>query len=467
MRFTDATMEKDFRVDHQAQRVVWVRLMTTAALLHVTVSGVQSVRRISMWSPEWADWIFYFRFFVVAPLWAILVISTFLPGHLRRAEWLHPIVMFGALVSLAVMNMGLGVASVGVGALLTVDFGMVMLASVIVLPMRFRWMAVAAVGACGLNMVFAYAILPFSIMGSGTLLLTFIMITVVSLALGWGRERTDRALYAQHVHVRQLAEKLEARGAELARLNAEKSEFMAVAAHDLRAPLGLVRGTLEMLRDGRLSGEARRETAMAQAESETGRMLTLVDDYLGAYAAESGALRVDRQRLDLGATAKAVAERHSPLAAKKQQAISVDAPVGRVWVWADTGLLGQVADNFVSNALKFSAPETTVRLELLEAEGAGVARLAVVDEGPGISAEAQPRLFQKFGRLGHCTTGGESSTGLGLAVAKRLAEAMSGRVGCESPVNADGTGAMFWVELPVAGANQNQGAANPTSSHEV
>jgi signal transduction histidine kinase len=100
-------------------------------------------------------------------------------------------------------------------------------------------------------------------------------------------------------------------------------------------------------------------------------------------------------------------------------------------------MLAQVADNFVTNALKFSAAGATVRVELLVAEaageggsgGGGVARLTVTDEGPGIAAEEQGRLFTKFGKGSARATAGEASTGLGLAVAKRLAEAMGGAVG--------------------------------------
>jgi len=84
---------------------------------------------------------------------------------------------------------------------------------------------------------------------------------------------------------------------------------------------------------------------------------------------------------------------------------------------------------------------------LLVAEGGGPARLVVVDAGPGIATAEQGKLFRKFGRLGHKPTGGEASTGLGLAVAKRLAEAMGGAVGCESEA---GRGATFWIELPRA-----------------
>jgi signal transduction histidine kinase len=114
------------------------------------------------------------------------------------------------------------------------------------------------------------------------------------------------------------------------------------------------------------------------------------------------------------------------------------------WIEADAALLAQVADNFVSNAIKFSPAGTAVRIEVQTADGHPWARLAVIDRGPGIAADEQANLFRKFGRASTRPTAGETSHGLGLAVAKRLAEAMGGSVGCESEA---GAGATFWVEL--------------------
>jgi signal transduction histidine kinase len=191
-------------------------------------------------------------------------------------------------------------------------------------------------------------------------------------------------------------------------------------------------------------------------------MHTLVNDYLGAHALESGTVPVRWERLDLGAAAQAAGARHAGAATMKGQRIETDAPLGKVWVTADAGMLAQVADNFVTNALKFSAAGATVRVELLVAEaegGGGVARLTVTDEGPGIAAEEQGRLFTKFGKGSARATAGEASTGLGLAVTKRLAEAMGGSVGCESPANERGTGAVFWVEVALAGEGGGGGAA--------
>lgn len=265
---------------------------------------------------------------------------------------------------------------------------------------------------------------------------TSVAVAVVFIAVTWARERLLRTSFAQQ-------EQLEQMNAELARLNAEKNEFMAIAAHDLRSPLALVGGVAEQMKKVAPAGKLVEGAALIEAQ--TGRMLSLVNDYLGAHAAESGTLPVRLARLDLGEVARDAARRHAAAAGAKQQTLEIGGDRSATWSDADAALLAQVVDNFVTNAIKFSPRGAAVRLEVQTAEGHPRARLAVIDRGPGIAPDEQANLFRKFGRASTRPTGGETSHGLGLAVAKRLAEAMGGAVGCESE---PGAGATFWIELP-------------------
>jgi len=441
LRFADAALERRFRAERQTEGLLRSRVTAVVALLYVAVVGWTQAQRPEYFGPEFLAWSLHYRFLVVVPLWLLLFVASYLPGHQRRAEWVYAAATVGAVWGLVLRGLGFWINT----SALTVDFALVLLTSVIVLPMCLPALAAtAAIGATG-AVAWVFVLTPAGSPIFSTAALNFLFSTLVAMALGWGRERNDRVLFAQREHVRTLNTELERTNAELARLNAEKNEFMAVAAHDLRAPLGIVRGMLELLRDGKVASAEKRADAIAQSHAETQRMLALVDDYLGAHAAESGALPVRLARVDLGEAAAAVAARHAETARAKSQRIDVDAPAGSVWVRADAALLAQVSDNFLSNAIKFSPRGAPVRIELHVAEGGGAARLAVIDAGPGIAAAEQTKLFQKFGRLGHKPTGGETSTGLGLAVAKRLAEAMGGSVGCESEA---GRGATFWIELP-------------------
>ncbi len=265
---------------------------------------------------------------------------------------------------------------------------------------------------------------------------TAAIISLVLIAVTWARERLQRISFAQQ-------EQLAAINAELARLNAEKNEFMAIAAHDLRAPLATVGAAAAQV--AAAPATEKQHQAAALIAAQTGRMLALVDDYLGTHAAESGTLPLRRTPLNLGEVARGAAQRHAVTATAKQQRLELAGDGAPVSAEADPALLAQIIDNFVTNALKFSPAGATVRLEVQTAADHPRARLAVIDEGPGIAADEQANLFRKFGRASTRPTGGESSHGLGLAVAKRLAEAMGGTVGCDSEV---GRGATFWVELP-------------------
>ena len=112
-------------------------------------------------------------------------------------------------------------------------------------------------------------------------------------------------------------------------------------------------------------------------------------------------------------------------------------------VRCDKERLYQVLENLVSNALKFSPPET--RVVVRQRVGTDSVRIEVQDAGPGVDPTERSRLFQEFTRLSNRPTGTESSTGLGLYIARRLIEAQHGRLGAEFPPEG---GSIFWLELP-------------------
>lgn len=228
---------------------------------------------------------------------------------------------------------------------------------------------------------------------------------------------------------------------KLARLNNEKTEFLGIAAHDLRNPLSSIIGFAELLS---LEPE-QRVNEMARDISIGGRrMLTLINDLLDANAIEQGIHGSRIERCDLAALTQQCLGAHRPAAEAKR--ISVEfAADGPRWVHADRKATAQILDNLLSNAVKYSPLGGTVRVSI-ESQSEWC-EWAVRDQGQGISAEDQARLFQKFTRLTARPTAGESSVGLGLSIVKRLAEAMRGSVACQSQ---PGQGATFSLRLPAA-----------------
>jgi two-component system, sensor histidine kinase and response regulator len=174
------------------------------------------------------------------------------------------------------------------------------------------------------------------------------------------------------------------------------------------------------------------------------RMRDLITNLLDVNAIEQGKFTSNIEPCDIGDLVKRSVENNQPAATRKSIAMRVGASEG-LWAKADAAATLQILDNLISNALKYSPPNTTVHVHTLPE--ANYILVSVRDEGPGISQADQKRLFQKFTRLSARPTGGESSTGLGLAIVKRLAESMSGSIQCYS---APGTGSNFTLRLPVS-----------------
>lgn len=171
-------------------------------------------------------------------------------------------------------------------------------------------------------------------------------------------------------------------------------------------------------------------------------MRDLIANLLDVNAIEQGKFVVKKERCDVRALIEESLEHNQSAAAKKQIVIRVGIS-DDLWAIGDSAAVLQILDNLISNALKYSPPNTTVHVHAMPERESIV--INVRDEGPGISEADQKKLFQKFTRLTARPTGGESSTGLGLAIVKKLAEAMSGSIQCLSTL---GSGSTFALRLP-------------------
>jgi signal transduction histidine kinase len=234
---------------------------------------------------------------------------------------------------------------------------------------------------------------------------------------------------------------LAASNERLVHLNNEKNEFLGIAAHDLKNPLSVIVGSAELLK---MSKEPAKVEKMANliAAAAT-RMRDLVINLLDANAIEQGKFISNIERCDIRSLVEQSVDHNQQSADKKGITLRLGTSDG-LWAKADRAATLQILDNLVSNALKYSPPNTTVHVHATpETEWI---LISVRDEGPGISEADQKKLFQKFTRLTARPTGGESSTGLGLSIVKRLAEAMSGTIQCQSVV---GFGATFMLRLPL------------------
>lgn len=243
------------------------------------------------------------------------------------------------------------------------------------------------------------------------------------------RVRTHVALKSARDRLKQLAE--------------DKDELLGILAHDLRNAIGSVHMTAQVLGE-RLAagGDARLAGLSDNILSATSRTLAFLKEFLANTVADHG-LAVKREPVRAWEVARQVVGGYEGAAERKEIRLETELPEPSPTVCADAAALGQVLDNLVSNAIKFSPNGKTVRVLARDA-GAHV-DLVVKDEGPGFTAEDRQRMFGRYRRLSARPTAGEPSTGLGLSIVKRLVDAMGGELVCDS---TPGAGTIFIVRLP-------------------
>lgn len=259
--------------------------------------------------------------------------------------------------------------------------------------------------------------------------------------------RLDQQLTQRLNEVRLLRAELEAANARLVRLDAEKSGFLRMAAHDLRAPLTVIRGYVQMVRDEAeppLAEDAAEFLGIALARTE--QMARLIDNLLDVEKIESGEVTLRRQPVDLASLVEHVGSGFLPMAQKKGLTLSWEVSPGLPRPRADWDRLVQALNNLVSNALNFTPAHGRVTIDALQ-QGPEVV-VQVTDTGHGISQADQQRLFQRFFRTDDARQQRTAGTGLGLSIVKAVVEQHGGRVFCRSQL---GQGSTFGFSLPLEG----------------
>lgn len=244
-----------------------------------------------------------------------------------------------------------------------------------------------------------------------------------------------------HLQNQTLLEQQKQLVAQLSSANAAKNKFVGMAAHDLRNPLTSIRGLSEFLRDGPLSPDQLELVELIHGASQS--MLDLVNELLDVATIEAGELKLDLQPSNFGGLLRGCAFLQNIHAAKKNSRITLPDDAGAPTAAVDAAKMRQVIDNLFSNAIKYSPPGSEI--SVVYRRGDGTAGFAVHDQGPGIPAHEHDKLFRDFGRLSAKPTGGESSTGLGLAICRKIVEAHRGTITAE---NLPDGGCEFRVDLP-------------------
>ena len=264
-------------------------------------------------------------------------------------------------------------------------------------------------------------------------------------------------LYRQRIGARHRAQWREQQRAQAEQNSLAKSRFLATLGHEIRTPMTGVLGMAELLLASPLEPK---QHGRVQAIQRAGQhLLRLVNDALDLARIESGKLTLDDRSFDLHALMDEVAALLAPLAQAKGLAFSLQrSPATPRGLRGDADRIRQILLNLGNNAIKFTERgEVALRSQPMAPHGVLV---EVSDTGPGMNAEQQARLFQRFEQAeGLRTSQRYGGSGLGLAISQELAAAMGGRIEVSS---APGQGATFRVSLPLANA-ELEAAATPTA----
>jgi PAS domain S-box-containing protein len=228
-----------------------------------------------------------------------------------------------------------------------------------------------------------------------------------------------------------------------------KDEFIGIAAHELRNPLAVLKGFAEMLLYQTARGRGQQladwqREALEEIDIATSRLDKLTEDLLDVSRLQAGRLTLSRAPTDLvELTRRLMAQRQLTT---QRHSISLDTALSSLVVKVDRARIEQVLTNLLSNAIKYSPQGGPIELTIREEREQGVALLSIRDQGIGIPAQQQARLFGRFVRAENARTSEITGTGLGLYLSRELVERHGGRLWFES---TEGTGSTFFMSLPL------------------
>jgi signal transduction histidine kinase len=244
--------------------------------------------------------------------------------------------------------------------------------------------------------------------------------------------------------VKERTFELEKSEAALRAADRQKDEFLAILAHELRNPLApLSMGVDILFKHLAPHGSPIVGGTLLRMKRQLDHMVRLIDDLLDVSRITSGSMELKKERTNLATIIQMAAESARPFLERRNHTVSVDAQVP-VFAVADDTRVAQVLGNLLHNAAKFTPNGGVIKIELRR-EGAE-AVIRVIDRGAGIAPSQIERVFNMFARIDRTNTTGERGLGIGLALARRLAQLHGGSLSASSP--GEGLGTTFTVRLP-------------------
>lgn len=242
-----------------------------------------------------------------------------------------------------------------------------------------------------------------------------------------------------------LQRELSKKNRELDELNKLKNHFLGIAAHDLRNPLAVIIGYSEYILENNDENFSEDYLMMLKSIlSSSEFMLRLINNLLDVSTIESGNMELELSKTDLIHLIKKNVALNNVIAQKKNIQIHFNAQEQISEILIDIGKIEQVLNNLISNAVKYSFPDTTVQVNVYQNDSEVI--VSVTDQGQGIPESDLGKLFKPFEKTSVQSTAGEKSTGLGLSIVKNLVLGHKGKIWVESKV---GEGSTFYFSLPL------------------
>jgi signal transduction histidine kinase len=257
------------------------------------------------------------------------------------------------------------------------------------------------------------------------------------------RERTEQLEVSLSMQNEQ-AQALQQSNHKLQSLNEDMNAYMSVAAHDLKNPTSAIIGFIDLITERWESWDTQKKVDKLDTIRELATHIhAIVAKLLDVNAIESGRHIQSEQPVAVSGLIRRLERDYATQLEHKHLHLDIQCDNDQAVVWMDQDAMLEVLDNLLSNAVKYS--QTGRKISVAISQETDWTQICISDQGPGISAQDQERLFRKFTRLSARPTAGEHSTGLGLYIAKRLVNACGGTIHCESQL---GVGTCFIVRLP-------------------
>jgi signal transduction histidine kinase len=253
-------------------------------------------------------------------------------------------------------------------------------------------------------------------------------------------------LYRQRQQIAVQRDKLKTHSDALEEADRRKDEFLATLAHELRNPLAPLRHGLDILRRSPNSGDAVEIREMM--DRQLIHLVRLIDDLLDVSRVSQGKIELRKERIPAADVIRSALESSQPLIDSAGHSLTVDVPPEPVWLDADLTRLAQVLGNLLNNAAKYTPEGGHIGLSL-RTDG-DEAIIAVSDNGLGIPADMQSKVFQLFAQVENHADRARGGLGIGLALVKQLVAMHDGAVSAESA--GLGQGSVFTVRIPLAAA---------------